>query len=77
MNKEQLEAELDRALKEIIRLSSENKKLLKLASNVNEDSARANELAKKYQKLFNELFKIIQIEYDAEFKIEDIPRYLS
>lgn len=77
MSENKLKDELDRALKEIIRLDSENKRLVKIASSANENAAKANDLAKRYQKLFDELFQAIQLKYDPEFEVEDIPNYFS
>lgn len=77
MNEDKLKDELDRALKEIIRLSDENERLAKIVSNVGEDIKRANNMTENYKQMFDALFNLIVTTYDSEFRVECIPRFLS
>ncbi|MCV2444925.1 hypothetical protein [Acinetobacter bereziniae] len=68
---------IDVLLKEIERLEAENKQLKEIAINATESLKAANDLAESYQTMFNNLFQYIKTQYDAEFKIEDIPKNFS
>ena len=70
MNKAELQ-------KEIERLSNENEQLIAIAIDSNESIKAANDLAAKYHFMLNHLIELVKTQYDAEFTVEDIPKYLS
>lgn len=69
--------EIENLLKEIERLKAENKQLAEIVIDATKKIKAANDLAENYHKMFDQLFQVIQTKYDAEFKIEDIPKYFS
>lgn len=64
-------------LKEIERLEAENKQLSEIAVDATQRIKTANDMAENYHKMFDQLFQVIKTQYDAEFKVEDIPKFLS
>lgn len=64
-------------LKEIERLETENKKLSEIAVDVTQRIKAVNDIVENYHTMFDQLFQMIQTQYDAEFKVEDIPKFLS
>lgn len=75
------EAELRAMLVVLMRenkdLSDENDKLAAIVANATEHIKNANDLAENHRRMFDELYSVIKTQYDAEFKVEDIPKYLS
>ncbi|NNH02203.1 hypothetical protein [Acinetobacter sp. ANC 5414] len=72
--KEELESLLVKTTQENEDLREENQKLLLDAT---ERVKKANDMAEDYHRMFDELFNVIKTQYDAEFKVEDIPKHLS
>ncbi|WP_442769031.1 hypothetical protein [Acinetobacter bohemicus] len=58
-------------------LRKDNERLLLIVADTTEQIKNANDMAEKYQRMFNELFDVIKTQYDAEFTVEDIPKHLS
>lgn len=58
-------------------LRKDNERLLLIVADTTEQIKNANDMAEKYQRMFDELFNVVKTKYDAEFKSEDIPRYLN
>ncbi len=58
-------------------LRKDNERLLLIVADTTEQIKNANDVAEKYQRMFNELFDVIKTQYDAEFTVEDIPKHLS
>ena len=58
-------------------LRKDNERLLLIVADTTEQIKNANDMAGKYQRMFNELFDVIKTQYDAEFTVEDIPKHLS
>ena len=58
-------------------LRKDNERLLLIVADTTEQIKNANDMAEKYQRIFNELFDVIKTQYDAEFTVEDIPKHLS
>ena len=58
-------------------LRKDNERLLIIVADTTEQIKNANDMAEKYQRMFNELFDVIKTQYDAEFTVEDIPKHLS
>ena len=58
-------------------LRKDNERLLIIVADTTEQIKNANDMAGKYQRMFNELFDVIKTQYDAEFTVEDIPKHLS
>ena len=54
-----------------------SERLLLIVADTTEQIKNANDMAEKYQRMFNELFDVIKTQYDAEFTVEDIPKHLS
>lgn len=77
MNKEQLIKALEKSEKEISSLCSENEQLLAIVIDSTQHVISAQNRAENYQNMFDELVYLIKRKYDADFKIEDIPRLLD
>ena len=58
-------------------LRKDNERLLLIVADTTDQIKNANDMAEKYQRMFNELFDVIKTQYDAEFTVEDIPKHLS
>ena len=58
-------------------LRKDNERLLLIVADTTEQIKNANDMAEKYQRMFNELFDVNKTQYDAEFTVEDIPKHLS
>ena len=58
-------------------LRKDNERLLLIVADTTEQIKNANDVAEKYQRMFNELFDVIKTQYDAEFTVEDIQKHLS
>lgn len=52
-------------------LRKDNERLLLIVADTTEQIKNANDMAEKYQRMFNELFDVIKTQYDAEFTVED------
>ena len=77
LTKDEIESLLVIAMQENEELRKENADLLLVVSDATERIKIANDMAEDYQRMFNELFEVIKTQYDAEFTVEDIPKYLS
>lgn len=75
--KEELESLLVKTTQENEDLREENQKLLLIVADATERVKKANDMAEDYHRMFDELFNVIKTQYDAEFKVEDIPKHLS
>ncbi|MHA3050187.1 hypothetical protein [Acinetobacter sp. ANC 4641] len=58
-------------------LNSENQVLSRAILDVVEQARQNREMAENYQNIFGQLFDVIKNQYDAEFKIEDLPKFLN
>lgn len=58
-------------------LDNENQVLSRAILDAVEMARQSREMAENYQKMFGQLFGVITEQYDAEFKIEDLPKLFS
>lgn len=77
LSKEELLALLTVLKEENDDLEAENNKLAEIVIDATERIKNANDMAENYQRMFGELVSVIQDQYDAKFKVEDIPKRLS
>ncbi|MCY1161806.1 hypothetical protein D9M71_18800 [compost metagenome] len=77
ISKKELRSLLTATMQENEELRKENQKLLLVVADATERIKKSNDIAEDYQQMSNELFEVIKTQYDAEFTVEDIPKYLS
>ncbi|ENU80154.1 hypothetical protein F975_01908 [Acinetobacter sp. ANC 3789] len=58
-------------------LNNENQILSRAILDAVELARQNREIAESYQNIFGQLFGVIKNQYDAEFKIQDLPKLFS
>jgi hypothetical protein len=73
LTKDEIESLLQIANQENEKLRNDNERYLFIIAHATERIRLANDMAETYQRMFNELFEVIEIEYDANFIVKEIP----
>lgn len=77
LTKAELKSLLVATTQENEELRKDNASLLLFVADATDRIKKANDMAEDNQRMFNDLFEVIKTQYDAEFKVEDLPKYLS
>lgn len=77
MTREELEDYCKVLQAEYSKLDNENQVLSRSILDAVEMARQSREMAENYQKMFGQLFGVITEQYDAEFKMEDLPKSFS
>ena len=72
---EELRSLLVATTQENEKLREDNQRLLLIVTDATEQIKSANEMAEKYQRMFEKLSGIVRDKYDSKFQFDAIPRH--